>query len=92
MGKTKGLYKAEFSTGTMVKVASRPTLEEFLRDWKYHHKLQAQQLNYADQIAEVVSVGFYHGGDELYWLKGIPGVWHEKLLEPYTSGATHSTC
>jgi hypothetical protein len=27
-----------------------------------------------------VSVGFYHGGDVLYVLEGIPGVWHESCL------------
>ena len=85
MGKTKGYYEAEFPTGSKVKVASRRVLEEFFKTWKYHHKLQPQQLNYADQIAEVVSVGFYHGGDELYWLREFPGVWHEQLLELYTS-------
>ena len=25
--------------------------------------------------------GFYHGGDELYKLKGMPGVWHEQCLK-----------
>lgn len=26
-------------------------------------------------------IGYYHGGDELYWLKGVPGVWHERCLK-----------
>jgi len=43
--------------------------------------LQRQQLNYADKIAKVKSVGFYHGGDELYELKGVPGMWHEQCLK-----------
>jgi hypothetical protein len=25
-------------------------------------------------------VGFYHGGDVLYTLDGIPGLWHEQCL------------
>lgn len=81
MGKSKGLYKAEFPQGSTVKIASRSFLEEFLETWKFHNKLEPEQLDYAGQIAEVEFVGFYHGGDELYRLKGIPGIWHEQCLE-----------
>jgi len=81
MGRTKGPYKEEFPKGSTVKIASRPSLENFLRTWKLHNKLKPDQLNYAGQLAEVESVGFYHGGDELYKLKGVPGVWHEQCLE-----------
>jgi hypothetical protein len=81
MGKTKGPYKEEFPKGSAVKIASRSFLETFLETWTHHNKLQPEQLNYAGQIAEVESVGFYHGADELYQLKGIPGIWHEQCLE-----------
>lgn len=81
MGKTKGLYKEEFPKGSMVKIASRPSLEYFLETWKLHNRLQFEQLSYAGKVAEVESVGFYHGGDELYKLKGVPGIWHEQCLE-----------
>ena len=81
MGKSKGLYKAEFPQGSTVRIASRFSLEEFFRTWKLHNKLEPDQLDYAGRIAEVESVGFYHGGDELYRLKGIPGIWHEQCLE-----------
>jgi len=64
-----------------VRIASRPLLEDFLETWTLHHKLEPDQLNYAGQIAEVESVGFYHGGDELYKLKGAPGIWHEQCLK-----------
>lgn len=64
-----------------MRIAPRPELDTFLRTWKYHNKLKPEQLGYAGQIAEVQSVGFYHGGDELYTLKGIPGIWHEECLE-----------
>jgi len=74
-------YKEKFPKGSAVKIASRPFLEDFLRTWKYHHKLQPDQLNYADQIAQVEKVGFYHGGDVLYNLNDIPGIWHEECLE-----------
>lgn len=81
MGKTKGPYKEEFPKGSTVKIANRAFLEDFLTRWKLHNKLQPEQLNYAAQVAEVESVGFYHGGDELYKLKNIPGIWHEECLE-----------
>jgi len=85
MGRTKGAYSAEFPAGTMVRVASRPQLEEFLRTWRLHHPLTEDQLAYADVQGRVVDVGFYHGGDELYHVEGIPGIWHECCLEQVTS-------
>jgi hypothetical protein len=39
-------------------------------------------LKFADKIAKVKSVGFYHGGDELYELEGVLGTWHEQCLRP----------
>jgi hypothetical protein len=51
---------------------------------KYHHKLRPIQLEFADRIAEVEAVGFYHGGDVLYRLVGIPGTWHERCLRPWS--------
>jgi len=85
MGKTQGPYNAEYATGTKVKVAPRSVLESFSRNWKLHNKLESGQLEYAGIVAEVESVGFYHGGDELYKLKDIPGIWHEECLEPATT-------
>jgi hypothetical protein len=73
---------AKFSEGTRVRVATRTVLEEFLRSWKLHNKLKQSQLQYAGQTAEVEKNYMYHGGDVLYELKGIPGVWHEQCLEP----------
>jgi hypothetical protein len=80
MGKTKGPYKEEFPKGTKVKIADLPFLEDFHRTWKFHHKLEREQLGFASRIACVKSVGFYHGGDELYELDGVPGLWHESCL------------
>jgi hypothetical protein len=80
MGKTKGPYKEEFPKGSAVQIVDRVRLENFLTTWNFHHKLEPDQLNYANNIAEVKSVGFYHGGDELYELKGVPGIWHEQCL------------
>lgn len=81
MGGTKSPYKEEFPKGSTVKIADCASLEEFLRTWKFHHKLQTEQLRYADKVAKVKSVGFYHGGDELYELKGVPGLWHEQCFD-----------
>ncbi len=80
MGKSRGPYKAEYPEGSQVRIVSRGALEEFMRSWAHHNKLQPEQLDHADQVARVESVGFYHGGDELYKLQGIPGIWHEQCL------------
>ncbi len=75
-------YEASFQVGSRVKVADVQDLKEFQRTWKYHSALQPQQLPFAGQTATVESVGFYHGGDPLYVLKDVPGVWHEPCLRP----------
>ena len=79
---TEGVYTAAFPQGSKVRIADRPSLERFMAEWKYHHKLQPEQLAYADIVAAVEKVGFYHGGDVLYNLVGIPGIWHEQCLSP----------
>ena len=80
MGKLRGRYRAEFSEGSKVQIASEATLNQFFTDWKYHHPLQVEQLPFAGEIAIISKVGFYHGGDELYELVGIPGIWHGTCL------------
>jgi hypothetical protein len=77
------LYQEAFPNGTTVRIADRSYLENFLATWKYHHKLSPEQLPYADSVVVVASVGFYHGGDVLYSLEGVPGTWHEACLRPY---------
>jgi hypothetical protein len=72
---------ANFAVGERVRVSDRETLEEFVRSWRLHHPLSAEQLGHAGQILRVASVSMYHGGDILYELEGIPGVWHQRLLE-----------
>ena len=81
MGTTKGLYKAEFPAGTVVRVKDQGFLTQFKETWKYHHPLEEEQVAFAGRVATVKSCGFYHGGDELYELEDIPGVWHEKCLQ-----------
>lgn len=83
-----GNYEALYPEGTSVVIASREELERFKDTWLYHHKLETTQLLYASQIAVVNWVGFYHGGDTLYRLDGVPGTWHECCLGPASGAST----
>lgn len=56
-------------------------MEEFHSTWQFHNKLAPEQFDCAGQIAVIKSIGFYHGGDVLYWLMDLPGTWHEECLE-----------
>lgn len=80
MGQSKGSYNEDFPVGSVVRIASRDDLERFLREWKLHHPLQPEQLEFGGRVATVNNVLFYHGGDELYQLEDIPGIWHEECL------------
>ncbi|HTR48764.1 MAG TPA: hypothetical protein VMM16_15380 [Verrucomicrobiae bacterium] len=80
MGKSKGLNVAEFEVGSQVKIADRAFLENFLEEGQYHNELEPEQIEFAGRVATVKSVEFFHGGDEIYTLEGIPGVWHEECL------------
>jgi hypothetical protein len=80
VGKTKGVNVAEFEVGSEVRIADRAFLESFLEAGQYHNELEPAQLEYAGRSAKVTSVTFFHGGDEIYQLEGIPGVWHEECL------------
>src|SRR5258708_3328987 len=51
-------YKEAFPAGTGVRIADREFLQLFQLGWKYHHKLQPEQLAYADRIAKVKGVAF----------------------------------
>ena len=73
-------YVEQFPIGTRVRVADRGQLERFRAKWHYHHPLAPDQLLYAGHEALVRQVSFYHGGDALYVLDGISGVWHEQCL------------
>ena len=82
MGTRNGPYKEDFPRGTTVRIRDRDTLEAFRKDWPAHHPLDPAQLDFAGQQARIKTVSFYHGGDELYELDGILGIWHEQCLEP----------
>lgn len=75
-------YKATFPEGSRVRVISRVALERFAHDWEYHHKLLSEQMEFAGTTATVKGVSFYHGGDQLYVLENLPGIWNEPCLEP----------
>jgi len=80
VGKTKGVNQAEFEVGTEVRIADRAFLEKFMEEGQYHNELEPEQLEYAGAVAKVKRVEFFHGGDEIYTLEGMPGVWHEECL------------
>ena len=79
---TENIYKPLFAQGARVHIRARQYLDNFQAQWKFHHPLQNNQLAHADQMAIVEKIGVYHGGDILYQLKGISGIWHERCLEP----------
>jgi len=73
-------YVAAFEVGAEIQIIESQGLEQFMRTWHYHNPLQAEQLAYAGKIVRVARIGFYHGGDPLYELEGVPGIWHEQCL------------
>jgi hypothetical protein len=70
----------KFEEGSCVKIASRDVLGAFQRDWHLHHPLKDEQLDFAERVAKVRESVMYHGGDILYVLEGVPGVWHQSCL------------
>ena len=74
-------YKAQFGSGSVVQIVNRSALDHFRATWRYHNPLTSEQLEFAGQSATVRKVGYYHGGDVLYELDGVPGTWHEELLK-----------
>ena len=75
-------YKARHSAGSTVRVAAKNVLEDFAKTWNLHNPLTPKQLAYAGRKTKVESIGYYHGGDVLYVLQDLPGVWHERCVEP----------
>ena len=74
-------YQEKWPVGARVRIANSAALEKFAREWRYHNKLRVEQLAYAGRETQVKSVGFYHGGDPLYVLEHVPGIWHEECLQ-----------
>lgn len=80
-------YSEKFQVGTAVQIADASVLKRFHSTWHLHNSLVPEQLAWAGRRAVVSEVGFYHGGDPLYMLQGMPGVWHEGCLTPITDRA-----
>ena len=74
------IYNPRYPVGTRVRVADRARLERFQLEWRLHNPLADEQLAYASREASVAQIGFYHGGDPLYVLADVPGVWHEAMI------------
>ena len=77
-------YKEQFPKESVVRVKSRAALESFKQEWRFHNPLKSAQLDCAGKEGRVVAIGVYHGGDILYTLDQMPGVWHEQCLESPT--------
>jgi hypothetical protein len=76
-------YEELYKVGTKVRIVDRSKLDAFSRPtWRFHTPVAPEQLPYADAEAEVAKVGYYFGGDILYELKDLPGMWHEDCLLP----------
>jgi hypothetical protein len=58
MNKLPDPYVAQFPAGTSVKVAGLDALKVFRQEWKCHHLLVAEQLEYAGKVAFIESVGY----------------------------------
>jgi hypothetical protein len=74
------MYVAKFPRGTSVRIQERGALDLFFKEWSLHDPLTPEQLAWAGRTATVESTGFYHGGDVLYVLADVPGIWHERCL------------
>jgi hypothetical protein len=83
-------YQEKFPVGTQVRIVGLSELERFRRDWRFHHKLEDEQLGFAGRSTRIASVGFYHGGDVLYTLDDVPGIWHEVCVHA-VDDSTHTT-
>jgi hypothetical protein len=79
MSKYYGLDK--FQAGDRVRIKSLEILQEFTLHPVYQ-PLQESQFKYADKLAVIAESSMYHGGNILYQLKGVPGIWHQDLLLP----------
>lgn len=73
-------HEAKYRVGTRVRIADLADLARFQADWKNHNPLQPEQLEHAGALTTVTEVAYYLGGDPLYTLENVPGVWHEGCL------------
>jgi hypothetical protein len=75
-------YREQLPKGSKVRVKDSAALEAFMKEWRYHNPLHPGQLACAGKEGRVVGVSYDHGGDVLYSLEAMPGLWHEQCVEP----------
>jgi hypothetical protein len=78
----------KYTQGSSVRICSLARLQEFLQTGRYRRKIEPQQFAFAGQIAMVKWSGLYEGGGFVYQLDGVPGLWHEQLLESVSASRT----
>lgn len=64
-----------------MRIKTRAVLESFKKEWRHHNLLADAQLACAGKEGKVIAVSFYHGGDVLYTIEAMPGLWHEQCVE-----------
>jgi hypothetical protein len=72
---------AKYPVGSKVRIMNHAELVWFFHNWNLNNKFKPEQLAHAGEIATVKRSYMYHGGDILYELNGVPGVWHEQCIE-----------
>ncbi|MGA2761139.1 MAG: hypothetical protein ABSF08_12585 [Candidatus Cybelea sp.] len=78
-----GPYAERHPVGSFVEVPPMEALTEFMQTWKYHRKLQVEQLRFAGKRLKVKSVGYYHGGDCVYEIEEAEEYrWRDPCLLP----------
>jgi len=77
----------KYTQGTSVRIRSREQLEAISRRPKPLLKIEPSQFAFAGQVAMVKWSGLYHGGGYVYQLDGVPGYWHEQVLEPVSGSS-----
>jgi hypothetical protein len=74
-------YSELYPVGSRVEIASRDVLERYQRpSYQFHDPISDVQLGFAGRTATVATVNYYFGGDALYTLDDVPGVWLEECL------------
>jgi hypothetical protein len=79
MGTAIGPYCPDFPEGSHVRIVDRASLGEFRNERAFHTPAPRATRIWRTE-RRLGAVFFYHGGDELYELAGVPGVWHETCL------------
>jgi hypothetical protein len=78
-----------FTVGARVQIACREFLEDFKKTCDQNPFIP-EQISYAGTTAEVRALLYHRPGDELYWLKDVPGVWPVQCLSIASSDETDS--